>query len=120
MAVLLTGGTGKTSVPLARFLQAANISFLLASRMGEAAAPSGMPAVKFNWLDSSTFESPFQYKFPGGESISAVYLISNEVPDPSPSMTAFVDLAVQKYGVKRFILLSGSTAEIGGVYVGKL
>lgn len=120
MAILLTGGTGKTSIRLARFLQDAKIPFLLASRKGEAGAPSGMQATKFDWLDSSTFENPFQHKFSGGKSISAVYLIAPEVPEPSPSMTAFVDLAVNKHGVKRFVLLTGNSAEKGGVYVGKL
>ncbi|KAK9241534.1 hypothetical protein V1506DRAFT_517935 [Lipomyces tetrasporus] len=71
MAVLLTGGTGKTSVPM----QGAKIPFLLASRRGEAAAPSGMPATKFDWLDSSTFENSFQHKSPDREGISAVYLL---------------------------------------------
>ncbi len=120
MAVLLTGGTGKTSVRLARFLQDAKIPFLLASRKVEAEAPSGMSATKFDWLDSSTFENPFQYKFPSGQSISAVYLVAPEISDPSPSITAFVDLAIEKHGVRRFVLLTGSTTEVGGVYVGKL
>lgn len=120
MAILLTGGTGKTSTRLARLLQDAKIPFLLASRKSEAEAPSGMPATRFDWLDSSTFENPFQHKFPNGESISAIYLISPEVPDPAPSMTAFIDLAVKKHGVKRFVLLTGSSAEKGGHHVGKV
>lgn len=120
MAVLLTGGTGKTSKRVALFLQEANIPFLLASRRGEAVTPVGMPAVKFDWLDPSTFETPFKYQFPGGEKISAVYLISPEVNEPSPSMTAFVDLAVEKHVVKRFVLLSGTSAVKGGPNIGKL
>jgi uncharacterized protein YbjT (DUF2867 family) len=47
MAILLTGGTGKTSTHLAKLLQDANIQFLLTSRKGQAGAPSGMEAVKF-------------------------------------------------------------------------
>ena len=121
MAIILTGGTGKTALPIARFLQDAKIKFLLASRRGEAAAPSGMEATKFDWLDSSTFENPFQHKSLGGESISAVYLVAPELQlDPAPVMTTFIDLAVNKYGVKRFVLLGGSTTEIGGLYVGKV
>lgn len=73
-----------------------------------------MQAVKSDLLDSSTYESPFQYKFPGGESISAVSGVSG----PGPYMTAFVDLAAQKHNVKRFVLLTGSSTEIGEVYVG--
>lgn len=120
MAVLLTGGTGKTSLRLARFLQDAKVPFLLASRKVETEAPSGMPATKFDWVDSSTFENPFKYKSPSGQSISAVYLVAPEIAEPSPPMIAFVDHAVEKHGVKRFVLLTGSSTEVGGVYVGKL
>ncbi len=119
MAILVTGGTGKTSTRLAGLLQDAKIPFLLASRKAETEASSGMPATQFDWLDSSTYENPFQYKFPGGEIISAIYLIAPPVPDPVPSMTAFVDYAAKKHGVRRFVFLTGTTTEKGGVYVGK-
>ena len=78
-----------------------------------------MPATKFDWLDS-IHENPFQHKFPNGEIISAVYLIVPEVSDPVPSMNAFVNLAVNKHGVKRFVLLTGSSVEKGGYHTGKL
>jgi festuclavine dehydrogenase len=120
MAILLTGGTGKTSVRIARFLQDAKIPFLLASRRGEAAAPLGMPAVNFDWLDSSTSKNPFHHEFSGGESISAVYLVAPEVPDPAPSMNAFVDYAVKEHGVKRFVIMGGSSTKIGGPHIGKV
>lgn len=120
MAILLTGGTGKTSVRLARLLQDANIPFLLASRRGEAAAPAGMPAIKFNLLDSSTFESPFQFKFPGGESISAIYLVSPIIDDPETSLNAFVDYAFKEHGVKRFVCLAGTPDELGKPGLGKV
>lgn len=121
MAIILTGGTGKTALPLARFLQDAKIKFLLASRRGEAAAPSGVEATKFDWNDPSTFENPFQHEALEGESISAIYLVSPESPlDPTSVMTTFIDIAVNKYGVKRFVLLGGSSTEIGGPHVGKV
>lgn len=120
MAVLLTGGTGKTSVRIGRLLQDAKIPFLLASRRGEAAAPSGMPATHFNWLDSSTFANPFQHRFPGGEGISAIYLITPQVTDPTSVMTAFVDYAVKEHGVNRFVLMAGSTTEPGELQVGRV
>ena len=71
-------------------------------------------------IDSSIHENPFQYKFPKGEIISAVYLIAPEVSDPVPSMNAFVDLAVNKHGVTRFVLLTGSSVEKGGYHTGKV
>lgn len=121
MAIILTGGTGKTALPLARSLQDANIKFVLASRRGEAAAPSGMEATKFDWLDSSTFDNPFQHKALDGESISAVYLVTSEsLLDPAPAVNSFIDLAISKYGVKRFVLLGGSQLELGGGHVGKV
>lgn len=79
-----------------------------------------MQAAKFDWLDSSTFENPFQHKSLDGESVAAVYVIAPEVADPVPAMTAFVDHAVQRHGVKRFVLLTGSTVEQGGYNVGIL
>jgi festuclavine dehydrogenase len=120
MAILLTGGTGKTSVRVARLLQDTNIPFLLASRRGVTGAPSGMPAINFDWLDPSTFERPFQYRFPGGETISTVYVMSPTVEDPETSMNAFVDYAVKEHGVKRFVLVAGSSAEPGKPGVGKV
>lgn len=120
MAVLLTGGTGKTSLRVARLLQDAHVPFLAASRRGEAGAPAGIPAVRFDWLDASTFENPFNHNFPSQEGISAVYLIAPEVPDPTPHMNAFIDLAVEKYLVKRFVLLAGASVEKGGHFVGKV
>lgn len=85
MAVLLTGGTGKTSVRIGRLLQYAKIPFLLASRRGESAAPAGMPATKFDWVDASTYKNAFEHEFAGGETISAVYLVAPEVADPAPT-----------------------------------
>ena len=119
MAILLTGGTGKTSTRIARFLQDRKTPFLLASRKAEAAGPSGKSATNFDWLNSSTFEKPFQHKFPDGESISAAYLIAPQVPDPVPSINAFIYLAV-KHGVKIFVMMTGSLVEKGGHNVGKV
>jgi len=120
MTILLTGGTGKTSKRLARLLQDANIPFILASRHADSAAPSGMPAVKFDWLDHKTFEAPFQFKLPGGEKISAVYMMVPIVNDPETSMNAFIDYAKKEHGVNRFVLVAGSTAEPGKAGVGKV
>ncbi|KAJ5787296.1 hypothetical protein N7457_002286 [Penicillium paradoxum] len=111
MPVLLTGGTGKTSVRLARFLQNENIPFLLASRRGAAAAPSGMPAVKFDWLDQSTWKEPFQSHFAGGGTITAIYLMEPLVAEPWKPMNEFIDFARTEHGVRRFVLVAGSSAE---------
>lgn len=121
MAIILTGGGGKTTLPIARFLQDAKIKFILASRRGPTAAPSGMEASKFDWDDSSTFENPFQHKSLDGESISAVYLVAPDAMlDPTEVMNKFIDIATNKYGVKRFVLLASTLTEIGGQHVGKV
>ena len=120
MAILLTGGTGKTSLHIARSLQESKIPFLLASRKVEAATTLGMPATKFDWLDSSTYENPFKHEHLHGERISAIYLIAPEVQDPAPSMNAFIDVAVKKHDVKRLVLLSGSSVTKGGHYTGQV
>ncbi|KAL9089281.1 MAG: hypothetical protein Q9165_005849 [Trypethelium subeluteriae] len=78
-----------------------------------------MPAVGFDWNDSSTFENPFQYQFPHGETIRAVYLVAAGNADPAPKMNAFIDLARQKYGVKRFVLIAGSSTEPGERHIGR-
>ncbi len=121
MAIFITGGTGKTASRLAHLLQEANVPFLIGSRRGEAAAPSGMNAVKFDWLEDSTYENPFKHGFPGGEKISGAYLVAPDgVEDPSPSMNSFIDYAFRKHGVKRYTLLAGSDVEKGGFHVGKV
>jgi festuclavine dehydrogenase len=107
MAIILTGGTGKTSIRVARFLQNAKIQFLLLSRTGESLATSGMLGTKFDWMDESTFSTPFEYKF-DNDKITAIYLIAPSVPDFYPKMNAFIDIAVQ-HGVNRFVVLASTT-----------
>jgi festuclavine dehydrogenase len=119
MAILITGGTGKTSSRIARLAQDAKVPFLIASRKGQD-VPSG-PAVKFDWLDPSTFENPFQYEFAKGEKITAVYLVlPPSAGDPRDLINPFIDIAVKKYGVKKFVLLAGSSITKGGHYIGQV
>ncbi|EKG16873.1 hypothetical protein MPH_05854 [Macrophomina phaseolina MS6] len=120
MAFFLTGGTGKTSRHLATFLQDAKLPFVIGSRRGAAAAPSGSEAVKFDWLDESTFKNPFEHKFPHGEKITAVYLVAPEAEEGVVFMNKFIDYSIKEHGVKRFVLLGGSTIQPGGWYVGKV
>jgi festuclavine dehydrogenase len=119
MAILLTGGTGKTSMGIARLLQDAHIPFLLTSRRGKAAVPD-IPAAKFDWLDPSSFGNPFESEVTGGEKISAIYLIAPQVADPAPSMNAFIDYAVSQHSAKRFVMVGGTTTEPGGPHVGQV
>lgn len=111
MAILLTGGTGKTSARIVPLLQDAKIPFVLASRKTAAKALSNAPSVKFDFFDASTFKTPFEYDFPDGQRISAIYLVAPQASDPVPSMTSFISYAMQEQNVKRFVLLAGSTIE---------
>ncbi|KAL5322115.1 hypothetical protein ACEPPN_010084 [Leptodophora sp. 'Broadleaf-Isolate-01'] len=120
MAILLTGGKGKTSIRLARILQDANIPFIMTSRKGGSESSDDLPVAKFDWLDGSTYESPFQHHSMKGEKVSAVYIVMPENEDPATPTNAFVDYAVQKHGVKRFVLFSGTTAKKGGPVVGEI
>ncbi|KAF9443848.1 hypothetical protein P691DRAFT_787425 [Macrolepiota fuliginosa MF-IS2] len=121
MTILLTGGTGKTSVPLARLLSTQSThSVLLASRKGtKPETLSGLDhsrvhATKFDWFDRTSWGSPFDCvaleKLPA---IDAVYLIAPAVWDVEEVMGGFIDFAREK-GVNKFVLLSASQGECGG------
>lgn len=114
MTILLTGGTGKTSLRLASLLQDANIPVLLTSRRGPSAT-SLAPTIRFDWDDKATWTTPFS----AATDIKAVYLLSGQVADPAPLLNDFIDFAKAK-GVKRFVLCSGSTCEKGGAFHGKI
>jgi len=114
MTVLVTGGTGKTGLTLSRLLKDANLSVLICSRSGT--APSPYKAVKFDWFDDKTFENPFKTD----SNIDRVYLIVPSVIGQLSTVKPFIDLAISK-GVKRFVLLTASQAEIGSpVLMGKV
>jgi festuclavine dehydrogenase len=119
MAILLTGGTGKTSTRIARLCLDAKVSFVIASRQGQAISSENYPAVKFDWMDSATFANPFEHKFPDDEKIDKVYLVAPEAPDPAAVMGPFINLA-KEHGVKKFVYFTGSTAELEGPFAGKV
>ncbi|KAI9704652.1 MAG: hypothetical protein M1820_005400 [Bogoriella megaspora] len=112
MSILITGGTGKIGMPLAQMLQNAKIPFLLTSRKGLSGAPVGMQAVKFDWSDASTFDNAFNQA-----KIIAVFLVAPWSSSPAEMMNPFIDVAVQ-HGVKRFVMMAGTTVDKGGHYVG--
>ena len=105
MTVLVTGGTGKTGLILSRLFMEANQSVLICSRSGT--APSPYKAVKFDWFDDKTFENPFKTD----SNIDRVYLVVPSVIGQLYTVKPFIDLAISK-GVKRFVLLTASQAEI--------
>lgn len=111
MAIILTGGTGKTGIRIAALLKHANIPFVLTSRKGPAAAPD-MPVVLFDWGDSSTFPNPFQHN--SSEKVSAIYLVGPQaIANASGSVNSFIDYAVKEHGVRRFIMVGGTLLKKG-------
>ena len=112
--ILLTGGTGKSAIPLASRLKRRNIPVLLTSRKAQSAGPAGFRTVRFDWFDETTYTNPFDED----KNIDTVYVI---VPPPTPGFdtTALVkkliDLARQR-GVGRFLLMSAANLEKGAEY----
>ena len=107
MTVLITGSLGKTGARVAEALQREGRPFLVASRSGKAGS---YPAVRFDWLDESTWELPFAAPEAQKQPIRALYIVGPPVEDAFPPVKAFVDYSRAK-GVERFVLLSASPAE---------
>ncbi|KAF8646466.1 hypothetical protein AX16_007203 [Volvariella volvacea WC 439] len=105
--ILVTGGTGKTGSVLAQKLQAAGYSTLVTTRNPSKVAPP-LKGVKFDWLDKSTYDNPWNVD----PNIDRVYLVLPEIPNDFDYVKPFIDLAVAK-GVKRFVLLSATVFEKG-------
>ncbi|PPQ87278.1 hypothetical protein CVT25_004717 [Psilocybe cyanescens] len=103
MTTLITGGTGRSGLSLAKLLQGANRPVIIASRSGE--APKPFKAVKFDWFDSKTYENALS-----DSSIDRVYIVGPPGSADSSVLISFIDLAVSK-GVKRFVLLSATVFE---------
>jgi nucleoside-diphosphate-sugar epimerase len=112
MAVLLTGGSGKTSTRIAPLLQAHNIDFTLASRTPPSSSTHHRH-VQFDWIDSSTWPKAFTTP------VKAVYMMEPQVPQPWVPMIQFLDFAVS-HGVTRFVLCAGTTAARGQDGMGRV
>ncbi|KAI0381638.1 putative ergot alkaloid A [Hypomontagnella monticulosa] len=118
MTILLTGGRGKTASRIAKLIRDANMPFLVASRSTSPASPYKQAV--FDWTKDDTYENPFTKASTDGMApISAIYLVPPPIFDLAPPMIRFVDFAVQR-GVKRFVLLSASTIEMGGPAMGQV
>ncbi|KAF8651582.1 hypothetical protein AX16_004698 [Volvariella volvacea WC 439] len=119
MTILITGGTGKTGSRLSKVLHDLGHSVLITSRSGNP-PPSDIPAVKFDWLDSTTHANPFtETEKLGISAIDRIYLVAPTTLDMLGAMKPFIEVGVEK-GVKRFVLLSASSIEIGHPIMGKV
>ncbi|KAG5654550.1 hypothetical protein H0H81_000075 [Sphagnurus paluster] len=113
MTTLLTGGTGKIGIILARLLTDANHSVLLASRSGK--VPEPFKGVAFDWFDRSTWENSFKVD----SNIDRIYLVGPSVLNMLSIVKDFIELAITK-GVVRFVLVSASTLPRGGPHMGQV
>lgn len=103
MTILVTGGRGKTALPLTRFLEAAGHPLLVCTRSPKADAEH--PSVRFDWDDESTWSLPFEHPQAQKSPINAAYLVGRDAEDPSSIMIKFISFAKNR-GVRRFVLLS--------------
>lgn len=120
MSILLTGGTGKTSVRIASLLSSSQspTPYILASRSGT--FPRSLlnaRSCKFDWHNQSTWASP--WTIAGEQGIKAVYLVAAGLLEPLEILKPFVEFARER-GTKRFVLLSSSAIEEGGPLMGKV
>ncbi|KAL8645027.1 MAG: hypothetical protein Q9210_006943 [Variospora velana] len=116
MSILLTGGTGKTSLRIARLLSSAKIPYILASRSNT--APSTFhdaQTCRFDWNDSSTWANPWSV----ASDIKAVWLVAPGFLAPIKVLKPFVGMAREK-GCQRFVLLSASAVECGEGMTGEV
>lgn len=121
--ILITGGTGKVGSCLADLCKASSTPYLVASRSSSSSSSSaisatspGHPAVKFDWLDRTTWSNPFTITSSSKElpPITAVFLVAPPVLESSPILNDFIDLVRLQHGVRRFVLLGASAVEAGG------
>ncbi|KAL8983240.1 MAG: hypothetical protein Q9177_005030, partial [Variospora cf. flavescens] len=116
MSILLTGGTGKTSLRIARLLSSAQIPHILASRSNTAPSTfTDAQPCRFDWNDSSTWASPWSVAL----DIKAVWLVAPSFVEPIKVLKPFVEMAREK-GCQRFVLLSGSPVKCGEGLTGEV
>ena len=108
MTILLTGGTGRTSLAIAQRLHASDVAFRILSRSGSAPAP--YQGCRFDWTDTSTWNAAFEQAV----NVDAVYLVVPVIEhvETGEPIKAYIDFLKSK-GVERFVLLSASNVAPG-------
>lgn len=108
--ILITGGTGKTGIRIAKRLDQLGYSYATTLRTAQAITDPERQ-VHFDWYDSSTFLAALQ-------NIERVYLVA-PVGDPEPIkvMEPFINTALEQ-GVRRFVLLSSASIPAEGPVFG--
>lgn len=115
--ILILGGTDKVGSRIASQLDAAGVPALVASPSGEAPPSKFLRGVRFDWLDPSTYQNPFEAA--GKDGIRAVYVIPPPILDSAPPVLEFINRAITE-GTRRFILQSATAVETGGTDMGRV
>ena len=108
MTILLTTGTGKTSLAILPHLQNSQTPYLQTTRR-----PTAPNHVHFDWSDPATHDNPFNHPIALASPITAIYLVLPHTGDASEIVNGFVNQAIEKWGVKRFVMMCGSHVESG-------
>lgn len=104
--ILVTGGTGKTGRRVADLLAQRGAEHRVATR-----TPRGSDQVRFDWLDSSSFDDAL-------DGVRAIYMVAPaDVVDLLPAMRPAMEQALSN-GVERLVLLSASSLDEGGPMMG--
>ena len=121
-AVFFTQALGRVTAYTMSFMYEAKLPFIVgATRQKdiEALKAQGAEALKFTW-DRSMWDAPFNHQVANGKRITAVYLITPEIPRATQVMLDYIDYTFKKKGVKRFVIVTGTHAKIGDGHIGKL
>ena len=116
MSTFLTGGTSQVGLALAKRLKAASKDVVFGTRT-PSKVPSEYEHVLLDWADPSTFKNPFKN---AEYHIETIYILAPPLTLNTLEITKpFIDLAIEK-GVKRFVLLSATIIQKGGIAAGEI
>ncbi len=111
--ILLTAGTGKTSVRIAEKLRARSYSVRSAVRRPQASADEQRQDIYFDWYDTDSYAAAL-------EGVQAVYLVAPTMDmEPERVMKPFIEQAIGM-GIRRFVLLSSASIQEDGPLMGKV
>lgn len=118
MTILLTGGTGNTSTSLARQLKRADIPFITSCRKGKLSETDlqDVSVAELDYTNEETYDKPFQHPTAVSSPIHIIYIVVPPGHSDPVVVNAFIDYAVKKRNVSKFVLLGGQGAEMAAEF----